>query len=92
MQQIKNEAFLEDLSALLSSGDIPNLFPADEKAEILEKVSAAARTIGIISFMFIIGFYSRLFSPDQSARLMTFILGFQLFRQVSNLIFALVII
>ena len=45
-QQIKDEAFLEDISALLSSGDIPNLFPPDEKMEILEKVSAAARALG----------------------------------------------
>merc|ERR1711892_1544938 len=45
-QQIKDEAFLEDISALLSAGDIPNLFPADEKMEILEKVSAVARNLG----------------------------------------------
>ena len=45
-QQIKDEAFLEDISGLLSSGDIPNLFPADEKMDILEKVSTVARGLG----------------------------------------------
>ena len=44
--QVKDEAFLEDISAILSSGDVPNLFASDEKAEILEKVAAAARTAG----------------------------------------------
>ena len=29
---------------IFSSGDIPNLFPSDEKAEILEKVSTQARS------------------------------------------------
>ena len=29
---------------IISSGDIPNLFPSDEKAEILEKVSTQARS------------------------------------------------
>ena len=30
----------------ISLGDIPNLFPPDEKMEILEKESAAARAMG----------------------------------------------
>ena len=42
-QQVKDEAFLEDISSLLNAGDIPNLFAADEKADILEKMTAAAR-------------------------------------------------
>ena len=45
-QQVKDEAYLEDISSLLNAGDIPNLFPADEKAEILEKMTQAARANG----------------------------------------------
>jgi dynein heavy chain len=36
--QIKEEAFLEDINNLLNSGEVPNLFPNDEKAEICEKM------------------------------------------------------
>ncbi|XP_061330226.1 dynein axonemal heavy chain 3 isoform X2 [Pezoporus flaviventris] len=41
--QIKDEAFVEDINMLLNSGDVPNIFAADEKAEIVEKMQAAAR-------------------------------------------------
>jgi hypothetical protein len=34
--QIKEESFLEDIDALLNSGEVPNLFATDEKAEIME--------------------------------------------------------
>ena len=34
--QIKEESFLEDIDALLNSGEVPNLFAADEKGELLE--------------------------------------------------------
>jgi dynein heavy chain len=36
--QIKDESFLEDINNLLNSGEVPNLFPADEKAEICDKM------------------------------------------------------
>lgn len=36
--QIKEESFLEDISNLLNSGEVPNLFAADEKSEICEKM------------------------------------------------------
>lgn len=36
--QIKEESFLEDISNLLNSGEVPNLFAADEKADICEKM------------------------------------------------------
>ena len=42
-QQIKDEAFLEDISMVLNTGDVPNLFPPEEKADILERVQALAR-------------------------------------------------
>ena len=36
--QIKDEAFLEDISMVLNTGEVPNLFPPEEKAEILDRV------------------------------------------------------
>ncbi|TPP66222.1 Dynein heavy chain 3 axonemal [Fasciola gigantica] len=41
--QLKHESFMEDISMLLNSGDVPNLFPADEKADIVDKMQAHAR-------------------------------------------------
>ena len=42
--QIKDEAFVEDINMILNTGDVPNLFPPDEKAEIIEKMQVTART------------------------------------------------
>ncbi|KAF6028575.1 DNAH7 [Bugula neritina] len=36
--QIKQESFLEDINNLLNAGEVPNLYPTDEKAEICEKM------------------------------------------------------
>jgi dynein heavy chain len=36
--QIKEEAMLEDINMLLNTGDVPNLYAADEKAEIVERM------------------------------------------------------
>jgi dynein heavy chain, axonemal len=36
--QIKQEAFLEELNNLLNTGEVPNLFNAEEKLEIVEKM------------------------------------------------------
>lgn len=33
--QIKEEGFLEDIDALLNAGDVPNIFNAEEKGEIM---------------------------------------------------------
>lgn len=41
--QIKDESFVEDINMLLNTGDVPNIFAADEKAEIVEKMQGAAR-------------------------------------------------
>lgn len=41
--QIKEESFLEDVSMLLNTGDVPNLYAVDEKAEIVEKMRAVCR-------------------------------------------------
>lgn len=37
------ESFLEDINNLLNSGEIPNLFPADEKISICEEIGNRAR-------------------------------------------------
>ncbi|XP_044289654.1 dynein axonemal heavy chain 3 isoform X4 [Varanus komodoensis] len=44
--QIKDESYVEDINMLLNTGDVPNIFAADEKAEIVEKMQSAARTEG----------------------------------------------
>ncbi|KAH0950776.1 hypothetical protein HN011_006322 [Eciton burchellii] len=36
--QIKEEGFLEDISNILNSGEVPNIFAPDEKSEICEKM------------------------------------------------------
>ncbi|XP_043277906.1 dynein axonemal heavy chain 7-like [Venturia canescens] len=36
--QLKEESFLEDISNILNSGEVPNIFNAEEKAEICEKM------------------------------------------------------
>ena len=47
--QIKDESFVEDINMILNTGDVPNLFPADEKAEVIEKMQQVAR-IEVCSF------------------------------------------
>ena len=44
--QIKDESFVEDINMILNTGDVPNLYPADEKADIIEKMQMIARTQG----------------------------------------------
>jgi len=39
--QIKEESFLEDVDSLLNTGEVPMLFAADEKAELMEQVRGA---------------------------------------------------
>ncbi|KAL2622254.1 hypothetical protein R1flu_002459 [Riccia fluitans] len=34
--QITDEGFVEDINNLLNSGEVPNMFPADEKAQVIE--------------------------------------------------------
>lgn len=41
--QIVKESFLEDINNLLNSGEIPNLFPADEKIAICDEMSKRAQ-------------------------------------------------
>nr|XP_020824639.1 dynein heavy chain 12, axonemal isoform X5 [Phascolarctos cinereus] len=41
--QIKEEAFLEDVDSVLNTGEVPNIFAADEKQEVMEGVRPAAQ-------------------------------------------------
>ena len=45
-RQIKDETFLEDISMVLNTGEVPNLFAAEEKAEILDRVQSTFRADG----------------------------------------------
>ncbi|XP_066944541.1 dynein axonemal heavy chain 3-like [Macrobrachium rosenbergii] len=44
--QIEDESFIEDVNTLLNTGDLPNLYTNEEKAEILEKIQAVAKDEG----------------------------------------------
>jgi dynein heavy chain len=41
--KIKDESFLEDINNLLNAGEVPNLFAADEKQEICDKMRSIDR-------------------------------------------------
>ncbi|XP_012230668.2 dynein axonemal heavy chain 3 [Linepithema humile] len=41
--QIKDESFIEDISMVLNTADVPNLYVVEEKAEILDKMMTVAR-------------------------------------------------
>jgi dynein heavy chain len=43
--QIKNETFVEDINNMLNSGEVPNIFPSDEKAAICEAVRPYAKQV-----------------------------------------------
>ena len=43
--QIKNETFVEDLSNMLNSGEVPNIFAQDERASICEAIRPMVRAI-----------------------------------------------
>ena len=44
--QIVKESFLEDINNLLNSGEVPNLFPVDEKATICDELGPKAKEAG----------------------------------------------
>ena len=43
--QIKNETFVEDINNMLNNGEVPNIFPSDERAAIAEAVRPYAKAI-----------------------------------------------
>lgn len=44
--QIVRESFLEDINNLLNSGEVPNLFPVDEKATICDELGPKTKEAG----------------------------------------------
>jgi dynein heavy chain len=44
--QIKYETFLEDVNNILTSGEVPNLFPKDELGALLDELRPAAKAAG----------------------------------------------
>ena len=43
--QIKEENFLEDIGNLLNTGEVPNMFPIDEKNEICSKMRQIDKSV-----------------------------------------------
>lgn len=43
--EIKDESFVEDINIILNTGEVPNLFASDEKAELLEVMQTAVRML-----------------------------------------------
>jgi len=61
--QIKDESFMEDLSMILNTGDVPNLYASDEKAEIIEKMQNFVRNeVGIYEVLLQLYFCVKHFS------------------------------
>jgi dynein heavy chain len=44
--QIKYETFLEDVNNILTSGEVPNLFPKDELGSVLDELRPIAKAAG----------------------------------------------
>lgn len=55
--QIKEEAFVEDINNLLNSGEVPNMFPGDERVQILEAVRPDAAKQGLETPFELWGFF-----------------------------------
>jgi dynein heavy chain len=47
--QIKDEAFVEDINNILNAGEVPNMFPADEKMQVSTPQSAINGAVVLIA-------------------------------------------
>uniref|UniRef100_A0A663MBF2 Dynein axonemal heavy chain 12 n=1 Tax=Athene cunicularia TaxID=194338 RepID=A0A663MBF2_ATHCN len=52
--QIKEESFLEDVDSVLNTGEVPNLFAADEKQEIIEQDRYRTSEVPLALFAFFV--------------------------------------
>lgn len=57
--QVKDESFIEDINTILNTGDLPNLYTNEEKAEILEKMQIVAKDE--VMFHIFFGFLYRIY-------------------------------
>ena len=55
--QIKNEGFVEDINNILNAGEVPNMFPSDEKMSIMEAVRPLASKRGLETPLELWGFF-----------------------------------
>merc|ERR1719353_810392 len=55
--QIQNETFLEEVSSILNTGEVPNLYGNEERMEIMEKCSKPANALGKFSANEVFGYY-----------------------------------
>lgn len=46
--QIVDEGFVEDINNLLNSGEVPNMYPSDEKAQIMESARDKSSKAGLM--------------------------------------------
>uniref|UniRef100_A0A8W4F9P9 Dynein axonemal heavy chain 12 n=1 Tax=Sus scrofa TaxID=9823 RepID=A0A8W4F9P9_PIG len=52
--QIKEEAFLEDIDSVLNTGEVPNIFAADEKQEVMEPQQLGIQATPLALFAFFV--------------------------------------
>ena len=45
---IKEESFLEDINNILNTGEVPNIFQADERQEIVDIMRNVAKNEGVL--------------------------------------------
>ena len=57
--QIKTEVFVEDINNILNSGEVPNMFPNDEKMAVLEMVRQPAAKLGLESQLELWSFFTQ---------------------------------
>lgn len=57
LAQTKEESFVEDINNLLNAGEVPNMFPSDERMAILEAVRPEASKLGLETPLELWGFF-----------------------------------